>query len=143
MLVSDLVHVMETIAPRHLAEAWDNVGLIVGDERAALRGGVMLTIDLTDAVMEETLGAGCGAIIAYHPPIFEGLKRVTAETRTGRVVLTAARAGIAVYSPHTALDASAGGMTDWLADALGTGERRPIVPRATEGGRVKIVTFVP
>src|ERR1044071_6224292 len=108
MRVSDLAAAMETIAPLDLAEPWDNVGLLAGSADAELRGRVVLAIDLTERVLTEATGAGAGAIVAYHPPIWEGLKRITDADARGRVLIGAMRAGIAIYSPHTALDAAAG-----------------------------------
>jgi dinuclear metal center YbgI/SA1388 family protein len=150
LTVRDLVLAMERIAPVHGAESWDNVGLMLGSAEAALGAGpVVLTIDLTEAVAAEALGRGAAAIVSYHPPIFEGLKRLTGETARGRALLACAAKGVAVYSPHTALDAAAGGMTDWLADGVLDGtvkaDRRAIVPSAgvPGDGEVKIVTFVP
>lgn len=152
LTVADLVRAVEMIAPPALAEPWDNTGLLLGDRNASLAGGVMLTIDLTAAVMDEVAGVGASAVLAYHPPIFEPVRRVTSDTATGRVLLAAARAGIAVYSPHTALDAANGGMTDWLADAVlpehaqaGAGDRRALIQRSVPDPRQshKIVTFVP
>lgn len=148
--VGGLVHAMERIAPLGLAEPWDNVGLLVGDAGAALRGPVLLAIDLTDAVLEEAEGAGAGAVVAYHPPIFHAMKRLTAAEPGSRRILRAARAGIAIYSPHTALDAAPGALCDWLADTLlaghaGSGADRRALRPSTAGSEeeVKLVTFVP
>ncbi|MCS7034272.1 MAG: Nif3-like dinuclear metal center hexameric protein, partial [Phycisphaerae bacterium] len=77
MTVQELILAIERIAPPHLAEPWDNVGLIVGDPRQAV-SRVMLTIDYTPSVAEEAREAGCDCIIAYHPPIFEPIRRLTA-----------------------------------------------------------------
>lgn len=145
MLVSDLVAAMEAIAPAHLAESWDNVGLLLGDRSREVRGPVMLTIDLTPAVMDEALDLKAGAILAYHPPLFSSVKSITADTSLGRSLLRAMEAGMAVYSPHSALDAATGGVTDWLADGLGAGDRRAIVPSAGVDPRQthKIVTYAP
>ncbi len=154
MTVGDLAAVMERVAPSSLAESWDNVGLLLGSRADVLRGPVLLTIDVTEAVLDEAIGLGCSAIVSYHPPIFTALKRVCDDTRGGRVLLRAARAGLAVYSPHTALDAAAGGMTDWLADMVlvsrTTGDphhadRRALraAPVQRAGEQLKVVTFVP
>jgi dinuclear metal center YbgI/SA1388 family protein len=137
--LTQFVDVMHRLAPPHLAASWDNVGLLI--EPAAPRPirRVLLTIDLTDAVIDEALAAGVGAIVAYHPPIFSPLKRISA--RFSRLI----QAGIAVYSPHTALDAADGGINDWLADGLGPGDRFPIEPSplAPPSQRLKLVVFVP
>jgi len=149
--VFELSAAMETIAPLSLAEEWDNVGLLVGDPAAAITGPVVITIDLTPAVIAEAESLKAGAIIAYHPPIFTPIKRLVATDPRQQAILRAVRAGMAVYSPHTALDSAPGGMGDWLADcAMPPGksraaDRRALVPKAlprpTE--EAKIVTFVP
>jgi dinuclear metal center YbgI/SA1388 family protein len=89
---------------------------------------MLLTVDLTEAVLAEAQVFGAEFILAYHPPIFKGVKRLTRRSALERVVSDAIRSGIAVYSPHTALDAAVGGMNDWLASLLGPGERQPIIP---------------
>ncbi len=149
--VSDLVSAMESIAPTSCAEPWDNVGLLIGRDEDELRGPALLTIDLTEPVLEEANRVGAGAVVAYHPPIFSSLKRLTGASGRQRVVLEAIRSGVAVYSPHTALDAVAGGVTDWLADGLlggdvgGGADRRPLAPWSEQSSseQMKIVTFVP
>jgi putative NIF3 family GTP cyclohydrolase 1 type 2 len=100
------------------AEDWDRVGLHVGDPARDLAGPVLLTIDLTERVLDEAIGLRASAIVAYHPPIWKPLDRITSATATERIVRGAIEAGIAVYSPHTALDAAAGGVTDWLTECV-------------------------
>src|SRR5690349_20354765 len=102
--VSDLTRAMERLAPLRYAEEWDNAGLIIGSEERALDGPVLLAIDMTEAVVEEAVRLKCSAVLAYHPPIFHPLKRVTGATGRERVVLRAIAANLAVYSPHTAID---------------------------------------
>ncbi len=145
----DLVEAMGSVAPLALAEPWDNVGLIAGDAEAELAGPTLLTIDLDERVIAEAIEAGRGtpgAIVAYHPPIFGGIKRLTAETPRGRALLRAIGAGFALYSPHTALDAAAGGVADWLIDQIGSGTDRAALSAFAEvaGSQShKVVCFVP
>ena len=113
MNVGDLVRAMETIAPARFAASWDNVGLIVGDEASPL-ARVLLTIDCTPEVLDEARRERADAIVSYHPPIFAAEKRFLA----GSIAHDAARAGIAIHSPHTALDVADGGTNDVLAEAL-------------------------
>ena len=139
---------MSAIAPTGTAAPWDNVGLLLGDAADALAGPVLLTIDLTEAVANEAVSMKAGAIVAYHPPIFSGLKRLTASTPHGRTLLKLVRAGIGVFSPHTALDAAEGGVTDWLLTAaVGSdpGPRRAIEPAGQHapGSAFKVVAFIP
>ncbi len=152
MNVSHLAQALQSIAPLELAANWDNTGLLLGSADHALSGPVLLTIDLTERVLAEAVARKASAVISYHPPIWEPLKRITGETPRGRILLGAMRAGIAVYSPHTALDAAPGGMTDWLCEGLsggseGTigGDCRAIEPHIAREPtqQVKIVTFVP
>ena len=138
MRVADLVGAMENIAPARFAAPWDNVGLLVGDAESVV-SRVLLTVDCTRAVLREAQAGGCGAVVAYHPPLFEAQKRFVA----GSIAFEAARAGIALVSPHTALDAAEGGTNDVLADALGMKERAPLRTAEAEGGEYKLVTFVP
>lgn len=139
MLLQELVDVLNDIAPTRNAEAWDNVGLLVGDPAQAV-SKVMLTIDYTEPVAAEAEAAGCEAVVAYHPPIFAPMKRIVA----GSVVFDAIRRGVAIYSPHTALDVVAGGTNDMLADLLGLpAQRSPLRLSQTKASLLKLVTFIP
>ena len=89
MILSDLTCVLEDLAPLRYAETWDNVGLIVGDPGQDV-SRAMLAIDYTTPVAREAQAAGCDAIVAYHPPIFDGLKRVVGPS----VVYDAVRRGV-------------------------------------------------
>jgi len=151
MKVGDLVAAMERIAPLAGAESWDNVGLLVGWADRDLTGPVTLTIDMTEAVVQEAAERGAGAIVAYHPPIFGPINRLDGSDPGVRAVLMAAERKMAVYSPHTALDAAVGGVTDWLCECLAGeqglagGDRRALEPieALTGSQQVKIVTFLP
>ncbi len=146
MRLHTVLEAIETIAPPSLAEAWDNTGLLLGDRAADLAGPALLTIDLTADVLDEALAMRAGLVIAYHPPIFRPITRLSADTLHGALLLRAARAGVSIYSPHTALDAAKDGLSDWLADGLGvSGDRRAIVPAAAPDPMQshKIVVHVP
>ena len=135
---------LESIAPTGYAESWDNVGALIKGVRKKIER-VMLTIDLTEPVLTEAVDARADAIVAYHPPIFAPLERISGDTPTERLVLGVIRAGLHVYSPHTALDAAPGGVNDWLADALDDGDRRALSPVVDESvnDMCKIVTYCP
>jgi dinuclear metal center YbgI/SA1388 family protein len=135
-----MIDALDTIAPTRFAEEWDNVGLLAGDPSQPV-SKVLLTIDYTEQVAAEAAAGGFDAIVAYHPPIFDAIKRVTA----GSLIFDAIRRGVAIYSPHTALDVAPGGTNDMLADAIGIdksdrGPLRLIEPKAHQ---YKLVTFVP
>ncbi|MBL0928153.1 MAG: Nif3-like dinuclear metal center hexameric protein [Phycisphaerales bacterium] len=158
MRSAEIIAALERLAPPSLAEPWDNVGLILGDparepagERAA--AVCLLTIDLTEAVVDEAVAAGAGLIICYHPPIFAPIKRLTGHSGLSRALLRAARAGLCIYSPHTALDACPGGIADWLLDSAlpplarttPAPDRTALTPHALSDPRQthKVVVFVP
>jgi dinuclear metal center YbgI/SA1388 family protein len=138
MKVADLVRAMESLAPLAHAEEWDNVGLLAGDPGQPLTRA-LVAIDCTRAVIDEAAAKSCDAIVAYHPPLFKAMSRVVAPN----VIFDLVRRGIAVYSPHTALDAAEGGTNDVLADAIGLATRAPLRPSAAKDGEYKLVTFVP
>jgi dinuclear metal center YbgI/SA1388 family protein len=125
---------LENIAPLVLAEPWDNVGLLLeplSDRRDSTQpphvARVLFTIDLTEPVLAEAIATACDLVVAYHPPLWKPRQRLTRATAAERVVVGAVRAGLAVYSPHTALDAAENGLNDWLALGVGPGTRRPLV----------------
>ena len=121
MLLQEVLAALETITPLRYAEAWDNVGLLTGDPASPVER-VLLTIDLTHAVLAEAAALRAGLVVAYHPALFEAIKRV----RHDSVLYRAIRADVAVWSPHTALDVAPGGTNDMLADALGMDPREPL-----------------
>lgn len=144
--LSGLLTALETLAPLALAEPWDNVGLLLdpradGAELEVAR--VLLTIDATPAVLEEAVGVGAECLVAYHPPLFHAKKRLSRVEDP--VLWGAVQQGLAVYSPHTALDAVRGGVNDWLAEAFAPARVSALVPseRADVGGELKLVVFVP
>lgn len=123
-LTTKVVHAMRTLYPEALADrSWDNVGLLLDNikpgpgvqETSPL---VLLTNDLTIAVAEEAIQKGARVIISYHPFLFRGIKSVSLNDPHQRILLQLVQNNIAVYSPHTALDAADGGINDWLADML-------------------------
>jgi len=138
MRVGEIVGILEAWAPLAHAEPWDNVGLLAGDGDAEVTR-VVATIDLTREVLDEAIAARAELIVAYHPPIFAGLKKVT----RGGLAYDAIRSGVALYSPHTALDVAQGGTNDMLADVVGMRSRAPLRPSAQKDAEYKLVTFVP
>jgi dinuclear metal center YbgI/SA1388 family protein len=139
-----VLELLETLAPLRFAESWDNVGLLLEPHSKQDVGRVLLTIDLTSAVLDEAGQRGAELVVAYHPPLFKALKRIRQGKTAESVVAGALGRGIAVYSPHTALDAAPDGVNDWLAGAVGPGLLYPLVPSSPiASGEHKLVVFVP
>lgn len=120
----DLMDLMEEIAPRHLAESWDNPGLLVGSPRARV-ARVLVCLDVSDAVIEQAAACGAQLIIAHHPLIFQPLKAIRTEEPAGRRIAALLAHGIAVFAAHTNLDIAAGGVNDVLAHLVG--DRKSVV----------------
>jgi dinuclear metal center YbgI/SA1388 family protein len=127
----DVVGALEQLAPLHLAESWDNVGLLLPGRRGREIRRIALTIDLTRAVVDEVLAESVDLVVAYHPPIFKGLTRLRREVPMEAAVLSLVEEGVALYSPHSALDAAEAGMNHWLATLAGEGRIEPLVPHAS------------
>jgi dinuclear metal center YbgI/SA1388 family protein len=143
--LAEVVSLLERLAPLDLAEDWDNVGLLLepsGSAERAIRR-VFLCIDLSESVVAEASEQRADFVVAYHPPLFKGLKRLRASAAEERVIVLALEAKLPVYSPHTALDAAPNGVNDWLARGLGPGTCRALVPRVSERAAFKLVVFVP
>jgi dinuclear metal center YbgI/SA1388 family protein len=144
MLTSDLLRALDHIAPRSLAAEWDNVGLVLG-AAAQPCSRALVAIDLTDAVLDEAIRLKSQAIVLYHPPIFAPLRQLNDATPRGALLLRAARAGIALLSPHTALDAADGGVNDFLCSVVGEGQSVPLEPAAATppGQSHRVTVHVP
>lgn len=121
MDLKEVLQVLEQLAPLSLAESWDNVGLLVEPSKRREIKTVLLTNDLTEAVMEEAEAMTCDLIISYHPPLFQSFKRLVQKDWKQRLAVRAVEAGIAVFSPHTSWDSVRGGVNDWLIGGVGSG----------------------
>ena len=126
--VHDIEQALYELAPRELAAEWDNVGLLAGRRDRAVHK-VLVSLDVTAAVVEEARQWGAELIAAHHPVIFHPVKRVTDQDPAGEILLRLAEHGIAAVCMHTNLDAARGGVNDALAAALQLEEVAPL-----EGG---------
>jgi dinuclear metal center YbgI/SA1388 family protein len=141
--VGQVAAVLDAIAPPSMAQSWDNVGLLVGDRAAPCRR-VILCIDLTTPVLDEAIAARCELILAYHPPLFHPVKRLLADSPdTDAIVHRAIAHGMAIYSPHTALDAARGGTNDVIAGFCALADVQPFEYVSAATSQSKLVTFVP
>lgn len=141
MKIKEILATLEAIAPPALQEDYDNSGLIVGDPEEECTG-VLVCIDSIEQVIEEAAARNCNLVIAHHPIVFSGLKRLNGKNYVERTVLSAIRKGIAIYAIHTNLDnVLHQGVNAEIAERLGlvnTGILRPL-----KGVLRKLVTFVP
>jgi dinuclear metal center YbgI/SA1388 family protein len=141
MLVADVIQVLETIAPPALQESYDNAGLLTGRKDQEVRG-VLVCLDSTEAVIREAAARGCNMVVAHHPIIFSGLKRITGNTYAERAVEAAVREGIAIYAIHTNLDnVLYRGVNQRIGARLGLQHMNILSPMREQ--LFKIETFVP
>lgn len=120
---------LDDFAPPHLAEEWDNVGLLVGDPSQPIQR-VMTCLTITPTSAAEAVREQADLIVTHHPLPFKPLKRLTSDQTAGRLLLQLIQAGIAVHSPHTAFDSAAAGINQQLAEGLGLSAIEPLVPAA-------------
>jgi len=139
--VYEVVRCIEAFAPPALQEDYDNSGLLVGEGTEEVKG-VLLSLDCTEAVIEEAIKQGCNLVIAHHPIVFKGLKRLTGSNYVERTVLLAIRHRVAIYACHTNLDNVWQGVNALLADKLELTTDRKIL-RPVSHQLLKLVTFIP
>lgn len=123
--VDEVITRLNAHVPLELAEKWDNVGIMTKPTQPIKVKGILVTIDLNERVVEEAIKKKFQFIISYHPPIFAPMKSLNPSRWKDRAVLMCIEHRIAVYSPHTALDAIKGGINDWLISSfLATEEQK-------------------
>ena len=140
MKVKDICNFLEQIAPRSLQESYDNSGLLVGNKEQEI-AAVLISLDCTEAVVEEAVAKGCGLIVAHHPIIFGGLKKLTGENYVERTVIKAIQSNIAIYAIHTNIDNWHLGVNYKIAQRLGLSNTKVLQPLSQK--LLKLVTFVP
>lgn len=124
--VQDLLNIISNIAPEHLAESWDNVGLLIGSPQNQV-SSLLLALDPDCAVLEQAQALGCELIITHHPAIFHPLKALRTDRPAGRFIQKALRSGISIIACHTNLDSTPGGVSDALAQLLTLESVTPLV----------------
>lgn len=140
VIVNDIIKVMEGFAPTTLAEGFDNVGLMVGDERMEVNG-VLLTLDVTSEVVREAVERGVNMIVSHHPLIFSPLKSIIGRNDIERAVILAIQNGVAIYSAHTNADSTIGGVSYTLAEKLVVNNLNVISPKDGEDGAVGLGVY--
>lgn len=140
MTIKTITDYLEDWAPLSQAEDFDNVGLLVGDAQTKLTG-VLVSLDTTEAVIDEAISNSCNLIISFHPIIFNGLKKINQTHFVERVVTKAIKNDIAIYSMHTALDNAFNGVSGKMADVLKLSNKKILVLK--QNTIKKLTTYVP
>lgn len=127
MRIADVIRRIESYAPTSLAESYDNVGLLFGDDMCEITSA-LLTLDVDIDVAHEAAEYGANLIVSHHPLIFNPIKTITADSAVGRCLLFLAENKISVYSAHTNLDSAEGGLCDLMAAMIGIENTSPVLP---------------
>ena len=140
MKIKDVIQIIEEVLPPVYAESFDNIGLLVGDANAELKG-VLISHDTLENVVDEAIEKGLNMIVSFHPIIFSGLKSLTGRNYVERTVMKAIKHDIAIYAMHTALDNQAFGVSGILANKLGLLNQQVLQPQS--GTLRQLVTYAP
>jgi dinuclear metal center YbgI/SA1388 family protein len=139
--VSDIIDVLDGLAPRSLAEEWDNVGLQVGNPGRTVKN-IWIALDPTDAVVKAACRQKIDLLVTHHPLLFKPLKTLDLSTPAGSVIDHAVRHQLAIFAAHTNLDSALGGINDILAGRIGLYDLKPLTA-SRERQRFKMVIYAP
>ena len=140
MKIKEVASILEEFAPLLYQESYDNSGLTIGNPNDNV-SSVLLTVDVTEEVVDEAINKKANLIIAHHPIIFKGLKSLTGKNYVEKIVEKAIKNDIAVYAAHTNMDGVWGGVNTKLGEKLGLLNIKILSPK--KGELRKLVTFVP
>ncbi|MFY8036326.1 MAG: Nif3-like dinuclear metal center hexameric protein [Cyclobacteriaceae bacterium] len=138
--IKEVANFLESIAPKAYQESYDNSGLLTGEPTAVVKG-VLVSLDCTEAVVDEAIAKNCNLIVAHHPIIFKGLKKLTGQNYIERTIIKAIKNDIAIYAIHTNLDNVHTGVNKRIAEKIGLTQCRILQPKANT--LMKLTTFVP
>lgn len=138
--IKDVCSYLESLAPRSYQENYDNSGLIVGNPHAAVTG-VLITLDCLENIIDEAVAARCNLVVAHHPIVFKGLKRITGQNYVERTIIKAIKNDIAIFAIHTNLDNVEWGVNKRIADQLGLTHTKVLAPKSNV--LLMLTVFVP
>jgi len=136
-----IIEIMEKIAPSYLAQTWDNVGLQIGSLDNSVNT-IMVTLDITDSVIDEAITKKVDLIISHHPLIFKPVKNITTHNPIGKNIHRMIKHDISIYCSHTNLDSAHRGTNEVLAQVIGLEDIKPFIKTDKEL-YYKLVVFVP
>lgn len=140
MKIKELTQILEQIAPLAYQESYDNCGLLTGDPNSEVTK-ILITLDCTEAVMDEAIANGCNVVVAHHPIIFSGLKKITGRNYVERTIIKAIKNDIAIYAIHTNYDSVLHGVNSIICERLGISNPKILQPK--KNSLMKLVSFIP
>ena len=126
MKIWEITDEIERFAPLSLQESYDNCGYMCGSRENEING-ILLAIDITEAVVDEAISLGCNLIISHHPLIFRGIKSLSTDNYINRTLIKAIRNNMTIYAAHTNMDSTQNGVSKVMADKLNLINTRPLV----------------
>ena len=127
--IKDITGELEKLAPLSYQESYDNAGLLVGNAETEITG-ILIALDVTEEVVEEAKNKNCNLIVAHHPIIFKGLKKLNGNNYVERTVIKAIKNDIAIYATHTNLDHVTEGVNWKIAERLGLKNLKVLAPKS-------------
>lgn len=140
MKIKEITSYLESLAPVSSQESYDNSGLIVGDANAEVTD-VLLSLDCIESTVEEAIQKGCQLIIAHHPIVFKGLKKLNGKNYIERTVIKAIKNDIAIYAIHTNLDNYRFGVNHEIGKRIGLKGVQVLQPKTEVLS--KVVCYIP
>jgi dinuclear metal center YbgI/SA1388 family protein len=140
MLIKEIIKQLELLAPPAYQEDYDNCGLITGSIQQEVKG-ILISLDCIESIVEEAIKEKCNLIIAHHPIVFKGLKKINGNNYVERTIIQAIKNDIAIYAIHTNLDNVKGGVNFKIAKKLGLENVKILAPKRHL--LKKLITFVP
>ena len=140
MQISDIIHKLETWAPLTYQESYDNAGLITGKPNWEVKG-VTVSLDCTEEVVDDAIKNGSNLIVAHHPIVFSGLKKINGNNYIERTIIKAIKNDLAIYAIHTNLDHVYTGVNAKIGALLGIKKLRVLQPKTNV--LLKVVVFCP
>jgi len=138
--IKDVTNYLESLAPLSFQESYDNSGLLTGNSQEEVKG-ILVTLDCTETVVQEAIDRGCNLIVAHHPIIFKGLKKLTGTGYIDRTIIKAIKNDIAIYAIHTNLDNVSNGVNHKICEKIGLTNLKILSPK--KDTLSKLVTFIP
>ncbi len=143
MKIRQIISALEDFAPLALQDGFDNAGLQIGLPQDVDATGVLLCLDVTEAVIDEAVGRGCNMVVSHHPLLFHPLKSISGKDYVERVVIKAIQHGITLYAAHTNLDNAPGGVNHKMAEKLQLTDLKWLEPKVGMEGGSGLIGMLP
>jgi len=138
--IQDIINSLEILAPLSYQESYDNSGLLTGNSQEAITG-ILISLDMNEDIVNEAIERNCNMVIAHHPIIFKGLKKLTGSNYVERTIIKAVQNNIAMYAIHTNLDSISTGVNKKICDKLELINTRILAPK--DNTLKKLITYIP